>query len=285
MSSDLSASSAGEYLRRLRRDAGVDLAVLARRLSLSPAQLAELENGQFTLFYSQTIGQQALRKAVLHLGGDVSCLAHAANPSCSDCAWQPSIAARSPVFAPTMRLEQYPRWSGIGWMVGVLSVLLCALAVFAVGHWSAEQGVASSGVKDPAAPDPVGVGASHGVVQPNVSESPLQKTVDAAPLAEPGLLACPPDRADAPVLTPPQASKPGDMVYIVSPVRALVCLVDGSGRSQQRVFDVGHAQAFTGPPPWRVESEQLHQLQLYFQGWKVRLPLKVVNAVELSELR
>lgn len=62
-------SISAEQLRALRLAAGLELSVLARQVSLSPAQLMQLENGLDSLFYTPAIGQQAARKVYLFLTG------------------------------------------------------------------------------------------------------------------------------------------------------------------------------------------------------------------------
>jgi transcriptional regulator with XRE-family HTH domain len=58
----------GEQLRALRLAAGLDVAVLARRVSLSNAQLMQLENDQHSLFYTPAIRRHAARKVLNFLG-------------------------------------------------------------------------------------------------------------------------------------------------------------------------------------------------------------------------
>ncbi len=58
-------------LRALREAAGLDLAVLARRVSLSAAQLEQLECGQDSLFYSPAIRQRAALKVYEYLGAQL----------------------------------------------------------------------------------------------------------------------------------------------------------------------------------------------------------------------
>jgi transcriptional regulator with XRE-family HTH domain len=65
MSEEISA----EDLRTRRQAAGLDLVVLARRLSLSPAQLMQLESGQDSLFYSPAIRRHAALKVYRYLIG------------------------------------------------------------------------------------------------------------------------------------------------------------------------------------------------------------------------
>ena len=57
----------GQQLRALRLACGLDAAVLARRVSLSTAQLLQLENDQHGLFYTPAIRRHAARKVLAHL--------------------------------------------------------------------------------------------------------------------------------------------------------------------------------------------------------------------------
>ncbi|MBM3361443.1 MAG: helix-turn-helix domain-containing protein [Betaproteobacteria bacterium] len=67
MSQEVSA----DELRARRQAAGLDLVVLARRLSLSPAQLMQLETGQDSLFYSPAIRRQAALKVCRYLDAQI----------------------------------------------------------------------------------------------------------------------------------------------------------------------------------------------------------------------
>ena len=63
MSTEISSAE----LRSLREAAGLDRVVLARRMSLSAAQLSQLECGQDSLFYSPAIRQGAALKVYRYL--------------------------------------------------------------------------------------------------------------------------------------------------------------------------------------------------------------------------
>lgn len=67
----------GEQIRNLRLAAGMDAAVLARRVSLSTAQLLQLENDQHSLFYTPAIRRHAARKVLAHLSSQLAIEARA----------------------------------------------------------------------------------------------------------------------------------------------------------------------------------------------------------------
>ena len=63
----MSQEVSGEHIRALRLAAGLDVAVLARRVSLSSAQLLQIESNQHSLFYSPAIRRHAAHKVWAHL--------------------------------------------------------------------------------------------------------------------------------------------------------------------------------------------------------------------------
>ena len=63
----MSQEVSGEHIKALRLAAGLDVAVLARRVSLSSAQLLQIENDEHSLFYSPAIRRQAAHKVWAHL--------------------------------------------------------------------------------------------------------------------------------------------------------------------------------------------------------------------------
>lgn len=242
----------GHRLRCLRVQAGLDVAMLARRVSLSPAQVAQLESGEGSLFYNRRIRHQAARKIAIYLGADPD-------------AWIGAMAAAvEPATAPPVQLPPRPpvaapRGGRMVW-TALAVCMLTVTAVLGAGRWS--QAPSSSELTVPASAD------LH------------------AAAAVPEADSCPPAvREDAPRIQPPQAARAADMVYVVSKVDQVVCLFDASGRQYQQRLQAGQSRSFYGQPPWVVQTTQLRETQLYFQGWKVRLPEGVQDQVQLVEWR
>lgn len=274
----------GTHLRQLREQAGLDAAVLARRLSLSTAQLQQLERGEHSLFYTPAIRQQALRKLLLHLGGDLSRLqaAESAPPPATRAAGalasSPPQPAKPSAPGPAVERSASRRLTVAGL---ALSALLFALA-YAVGHGQPGTAPVLSGRAPAVAAESM---ASPPAVA-GIQEAAASAPIEAAPAATEGDAALAPpacQSADAPRVRPPQASKAGDMVYVVSPVDLELCVIDGQGRPQQHRLEAGQGRSFYGPPPWQLHAKDLRKAQLYFQGWKVRLPQQVDDRVLLVE--
>ena len=82
---------------------------------------------------------------------------------------------------------------------------------------------------------------------------------------------CPP--ADAAVLNykPEAPKKAGDMVYLQSKTAQTVCVVDVTGKTQNKTLEPGVGVSIYGKPPLKVLTGDLNQVDLYYQGAKVRL--------------
>lgn len=302
MSPTATDQSLGAYLKALRIQAGLDVAVLARRLSLSPAQLLQLESGQASLFYNHRIRQQAARKVIAHLGGDTSRVQDEPNPADNA---SPPPAPQAPavpdevVDAVSVAVKPARPLQQAGGAL-VLFALLVGGALWMAGSWgpasrrapdvaqaSATQTAVVPAAPEPAAPAEAPLKLAMAEEEPTASapvrDAPAQASATQAPADAPDSCLAPSDQS--PTVRPPEARKAGDMVYVVSLATVSVCLSDGSGKQQRKRLEAGQSHSFYGPPPWVVRSDQLRQTQLYFQGWKVRLPEQAQDSIKLVELR
>jgi len=114
------------------------------------------------------------------------------------------------------------------------------------------------------------------------SESSSQAFVPAAPDATPVLAstaqannaiapsACPDVDAVIAHYKPTSPRKSADMVYVEAKSKQTICVVDASGKAQNRVIDTGMGAIFYGKPPFKVLTSGLGQVEVFFQGTKVR---------------
>lgn len=308
MTHNPSDQALGLYLQSLRKAAGLDPAVLARRLSLSTAQLIQLEEGEHSLFYTPGIRMQAARKCLIHLGGDLARLEAAPAAELSPTppapqALQPPKDLNARLISPaTEPPEPEPqalatapaaRRPASRVLVGglMLSALLFALAYLAGRSAPPQTAPVLSGAQpvpdtpsQASASTPTQLAQAQPAAPVAAAQTPEPAPAAAAPAPS---LTCQPPTVDATEIRPPQARKPGDMVYVVSRVEQVVCVTDGNGQQQLRPLKAGQGLSFSGPPPWQLQSSQWAQTQLYFQGWRVRLPAgagEVIRLVELQDL-
>jgi transcriptional regulator with XRE-family HTH domain len=95
-------------------------------------------------------------------------------------------------------------------------------------------------------------------------------TVEAAAPAAVVSSECP--ALDSTVVTykPEAPKKAGDVVYLQSKTAQTVCVIDASGKTQNKTLESGVGASISGKPPFKVLTLDLNQVNLFFQGTKVR---------------
>jgi len=69
---------------------------------------------------------------------------------------------------------------------------------------------------------------------------------------------------------PEAPKKAADLVYMQSKTAQTVCVIDGTGKTQNKMLEPGVGASIYGKPPFKVATLGLNQVDLYFQGAKVR---------------
>ena len=98
----------------------------------------------------------------------------------------------------------------------------------------------------------------------------LTPAVEAAPPAAVVSLECPPVDSTAVTYKPEAPRKAGDLVYMQSKIAQTVCITDATGKTQNKTLEPGVGANIYGKPPFKVMTLGLNQVDLYFQGGKVR---------------
>ena len=124
------------------------------------------------------------------------------------------------------------------------------------------------------------------IIQEVVPETPPASTpAEPAPAAQPATplpspatqpiaaasIECPPADASALNYKPDAPKKAGDMVYLQSKTAQTICVVDATGKTQNKMLEPGVGASVYGKPPFKVLTGGLNQVDLYFQGAKVRI--------------
>ena len=81
---------------------------------------------------------------------------------------------------------------------------------------------------------------------------------------------CPPADAAAVSFKPEAPKKAGDMVYLQSKIAQTICVVDASGKTQNKTLEPGAGASFYGRPPLKIFTSGVAQVDIYYQGVKVR---------------
>ncbi|WP_128112454.1 helix-turn-helix domain-containing protein [Polynucleobacter necessarius] len=101
------------------------------------------------------------------------------------------------------------------------------------------------------------------------SPAPVAAPVAAAPAAV--STECPAADSSAISYKPDAPKKAGDMVFLQSKTAQTVCVVDATGKTQTKQLEPGVDISVYGKPPLKVLTGGLNQVDLFYQGAKVRL--------------
>jgi cytoskeleton protein RodZ len=86
---------------------------------------------------------------------------------------------------------------------------------------------------------------------------------------------------------PEAPKKAADLVYAQSKTAQTICVIDASGKTQTKTLEPGIGASIYGKPPFKVLTLGLNQVDLYFQGAKVRTgnagKTIILEAAEISQ--
>jgi len=113
--------------------------------------------------------------------------------------------------------------------------------------------------------------SAESVAESKPAPATTPEPVTAAPLAVAAASSeCPSADATAINYRPDAPKKAGDMVYLQSKTAQTVCVIDASGKTQNKTLEPGVGVSIYGKPPLKVLTSGLSQVDIYYQGAKVR---------------
>ena len=111
-----------------------------------------------------------------------------------------------------------------------------------------------------------------------VPTEPINVTIPEAELAPPVVNpvaelkeACPAQDSEVIHYQPEAPRKRADMVYVQVKSRQVICVTDATGKNQNKTVEAGVGTSFFGQPPFKLVTGGMTQVDVYFQGTKVRL--------------
>jgi cytoskeleton protein RodZ len=264
---------------KARVQLGLSIAELAVRACLSARQIEQIENGQSGSFYGAQNKLAAAKKvaAILKIPPDVAfdvqgaiqseALAKIADPamlSASQLDREEQLELVQKIKSTEKAILQKSTSQKQGKRL-MLSLGICAGLVFAginfyknlISEKSEEQQIA---VQDQAERTP----------DPELTVAVLPGAVNSTAAVEAAGEACPSADAAISIYKPEAPRKVGDMVFVQAKSAQVICIVDASGKTQRKTMDQGASASFFGKPPFKVLTSDLNQVDLFFQGAKVR---------------
>ena len=95
---------------------------------------------------------------------------------------------------------------------------------------------------------------------------------------------CPPPDANQLTYRSPSPSKAGNMVYISTRIKQVVCVKDATGKLEKRALEVNGSHSFFGKAPFVLMTSGISQADIFFQGYKVRIDDQNANSIVLEEV-
>lgn len=292
-------------LQRLRREAGLDVHILAKKHLISPSQLEQLENGGDSSFYSAQIKFSIGRKLVQSLGeslvtpdpDDVIVTTRAALPhSNPPPPTQPVVRTTSNRIAPGTPLQpqRNPNWL---WMALFALLVLTLTALMLPSSQPPRVDVLAPVTHSAATGDPPPSQAdenTHGAKQVETlpTAAPLLNPDPPTALPQPpgtqhnqtSLPTLPVHSAstaphsacqwDTPALnlTPDNDDPRTHYIHLVGLQAVSLCWRDAQRKSETIQLQPGEALTLTGQPPFSISSANPDGFSLFFKGRRVRWP-------------
>lgn len=278
-----------EAFTKARESLGLSTQELSGKACLSVRQIEQIENGQSSSFYGPQIKVTAAKKvaAILNLKEeDAFEFAQVAPIKKMEAApLEPAKKVERPSLESIVKKEAQalPKQDSANtpkntkkkmyFLVGIAAALVFSIINLRPLFFP-EVGKEEVVVIEEAAPSaPAEVVADAKTAAPTPEATPAAVPVPQSTPATQAAISteCPAADTAAVTYKPDAPKKAGDMVYMQSKTAQTVCVVDASGKTQNKALETGVGVSVYGKPPFKVFTTGINPVDLYYQGAKVRL--------------
>lgn len=292
----------GVRLKKLRTDAGLEPATFARKNSLSPAMLKQLEDGGDSAFYSKAIKFQTGRKLLKLFGEDVSNpepVSNAVEVAELSVEEKEQIAktASEIIRVSEMNIASPQRNLIIDDLLKVwhsnrsLVITLCLGVVLLIGviskHTSFSQNTTARAAKTNEIVDvqlsagTLGTASSIAVADKDVAKAVSTVANQAAANPEPPVVSVTPSQitkissanckwsTDIAATTSASPTKAGNYVFFIATKDVDVCVMDKSNVANEFKLKASAERNVSGTPPFRIYSNDLKDIKVFYQGFRI----------------
>ncbi|QWD34190.1 helix-turn-helix domain-containing protein [Polynucleobacter paneuropaeus] len=289
-----------------REKLGLSIKELSQKACLSARQIEQIENGEHNSFYSPNIKFTAAKKVAQLLdlqteeafdfGDLVSQLpveVQEAKPSPAVVEEKPktktpepasNIKVESAALAKSIQQKKPASsspdkkpWLPILAFIAIAGFAFLSLrpSLFGTASETAQAPAEEVKAEAPVPPaEPSAQAALEKAAEPAPSPTPTPAAVVApvavAPTPTATATECPMADSNVASYKTDAPKKSADMVYLVAKTPQVVCVLDATGKSQSKQLEPGIGASVYGKAPLKVLTAGLSQVDLYFQGVKVR---------------
>ena len=312
----------GIALKAAREKLGMERAEVASHCCLSSKMIIELEEGGISSFYNFQLKVSAAKKVGTYLGLKAEdFLQQPAEAVEND---SPQIAGESLsehhdsdlvktsatqslsgevgqlddlIYESTNSGTSLPHVSSrprqVRWMNVSAFVLLGFAAIYVAENWFhvSNKAIVFLGQGDnkkvelPEPPKDVATQDEKSMQEDEKSSSKADPKVESVATPAVTQNQCSPVREDQLlVYKSPNPSKSGDAVNIKTLVKQVLCVTDSQGKQVLVELEPNTAHSFRGTPPFVVTAQDLDNVEMFYQGWRVRPPNAGMKQMRLVEV-
>lgn len=269
------SESDGQRLKASRLAAGLGASMLAKLNALSHAQLLELEDGGQGSFYSAAIKAQVGRKLLRSLGADGQGITADLHPMTKAIAGleMDKVAAQARQNLDPNLSQRIGRAVLTFWRehTALSAYLLAGLSFFSLILLSL-QWLTPNERQNSISQAPLSKTQSPQDQVPSTAAVIAPTTLLTAPAAEmPSTRDCGLQDKDT-VIQSAHSGKSSNYVHLVASMATAVCVVDSRNQVTSLALTAGEAKTIYGAAPWRLSSNNLATLKIFFQGQRIALP-------------
>ena len=269
-----------EQLKRLRLAAGVEITTLAKKHSISSAQVRQLEESGDSTFYSPEIKYTVGRKLIRSLGEEITELDFDGQFGSTALEEAPPLISanvQQPSFHPSShQIFSRPKRRWVPWLLIPITLVLAWYAMSEIS--SPEQTPAV----ETTAQDNKAQNQTTQQVEPRISQA---AATIAAQTKDPPK--APPSECDwgstSLDLTPASGSRPGHYIYVVAAQSAVVCWKDSAQAQRKITMKPSENITLEGRPPFQLQSSDFSGIKIYYRGNLIRTPTAGVQYVLLGK--
>jgi len=269
-----------DQLKRLRLAAGLEITTLAKKHSLSSAQVRQLEESGDSTFYSPEIQYTVGRKLIRSLGEEItevdfdgqygSTTLEEAPPLISANVRQPSFHSSShQIFSRPKR-----RW--VPWLFIPMTIGMT---------WYGMTGISSpeqTPTVEATAQDTKAQNPKTQQAEPRIHQAAA--TIGTLPKDPPKVTSSECDWSSPSLdLTPASGLRPGHYIYLVAAQSAVICWKDSTQAQRKITLKPSENITLDGRPPFHLHSTDLSGIKIYYLGHLIRPPTAGVQYVLLGK--
>lgn len=302
----------GEVIKRAREAKGISIAEMSKELCFSVKQIEQIECGERSHFYSLAIKVAATKRVASYLGlsveevfdfgpdlvQSVQSSNETADPIQVKVEDPKPIEVSPPPITEKLpeRLERFELPSKVvetksskAKFFFLALVAIAAIVIFNIEPPGSDRAKEPLMAKLPTESIDSAANAATKKDEAPVAGPPTPSNLVPSSAGSASSIAgstenCPPQDTNQTTYRSPNPSKAGNMVYVSSRIKQVVCVRDATGKLEKRSLEANGSHSFFGKAPFVLMTPGLAQADIFFQGYKVRIEDPNANSVILEEI-